>query len=127
MKKFKSVFVSFILLAVAVQFVSAQNKNAAAANRKTAERCLSLSESFMLNDDWQNALNQAELGLSYDETLSDLFYIKAAAQSNLGYKKAEVLETIRQSFAKDNWINYTKNSARIFSVLQVFMINLLQF
>ncbi len=113
MKKFKSVFVSFILLAVAVQFVSAQNKNAAAANRKTAERCLSLSESFMLNDDWQNALNQAELGLSYDETLSDLFYIKAAAQSNLGYKKAEVLETIRQSFEKDNWINYTKNSARI--------------
>ena len=113
MKKFKSVFVSIILMAVVVQFAAAQNKNAAAANRKTAERCLSLSESFMLNDDWQNALNQAELGLSYDETLSDLFYVKAAAQSNLGYKKAEVLETIKKSFEKDNWINYTKNSARI--------------
>ena len=113
MKKFKSVFICILLMAGVVQFVSAQNKNAAAANRKTAERCLSLSESFMLNDDWQNALNQAELGLSYDETISDLFYVKAAAQSNLGYKKAEVLETIKESFAKDNWINYTKNSARI--------------
>ena len=95
MKKFKSVFVYFILMTVVVGFALAQNKNAAAANRKTAERCLSLSESFMLNDDWQNALNQAELGLSYDETISDLFYVKAAAQSNLGYKKAEVLERMK--------------------------------
>ena len=44
MKKFKSFFVSFILITVMVQFAAAQNKNAAAANRKTAERCLSLSE-----------------------------------------------------------------------------------
>ena len=100
-------------MSMLVQFTFAQNKNAASANRKTAERCLSLSESFMLNGDWQNALNQAELGLSYDETISDLFYVKAAAQSSLGYKKADVLETIKESFAKDNWINYTKNSARI--------------
>lgn len=113
MKKFKFVFISFIIMTLAANFICAQNKSAAAANRKTAERCLSLSESFMLNNDWQNALNQAELGLSYDEDISDLFYVKAAAQSNLGYKKAEVLQTIRQSFSKDNWINYTKNSARI--------------
>ena len=113
MKKFKSVFICLVFMTFVSQLALAQNKNAAAANRKTAERCLSLSESFMLNDDWQNALNQAELGLSYDETISDLFYVKAAAQSNLGYKKAEVLETIKESFSKDNWINYTKNSARI--------------
>lgn len=113
MKKFKFLFVCFILMNVSLAFVAAQNKNAAAANRKTAERCLSLSESYMLNNDWQNALNQAELGLSYDESISDLFYVKAAAQSNLDYKKAQVIETIKESFAKDNWINYTKNSARI--------------
>ena len=113
MKKFKSIFLCLILFSTALQFAAAQNKNAAAANRKTAERCLSLSESFMLNDDWQNALNQAEMGLSYDETISDLYYVKAAAQSNLAYKKADVLETIKESFARDNWINYSKNSARI--------------
>ncbi len=89
------------------------SRSALTANRKTAERCLSLSENFMLNQDWQNALNQAELGLAYDDSISDLFYVKAASQSNLGSKKAEVIETIKQSFAKDNWINYTKNSARI--------------
>ena len=92
MKKFKSIFVCIIMMTVVAGFVCAQNKNAAAANRKTAERCLSLSESFMLNDDWQNALNQAEFGLSYDETISDLFYVKAAAQSNLGYMNTHFLQ-----------------------------------
>ena len=61
---------------------------ASAANRKTAQRCLSLSENFMLNGDWQNALSQAELGLSYDSGISDLLYVKAAALTNLGYKRS---------------------------------------
>lgn len=116
MKKCKLFFICLIM-AFAVQPFFAQsntqNKSAAAANKKTAERCLSLSENFMLNSDWQNALGQAELGLSYDDSISDLFYVKAAAQSNLGYTKAQVIETIKESFAKDNWVNYTKNSARI--------------
>ena len=112
MKKSRFFFVSLVLL-VGMQEAFAQSKGLASANRKTAERCLSLSENYMLNSDWQNALNQAELGLSYDESISDLFYVKAAAQSNLGYAKAQVLQTIKESFAKDNWINYTKNSARI--------------
>ena len=112
MRKCKIFFICLFMSAV-IQPFCAQNKSAASANRKTAERCLSLSENFMLNNDWQNALGQAELGLSYDDTISDLFYVKAAAQSNLDYTKADVIATIKQSFAKDNWINYTKNSARI--------------
>lgn len=112
MKKCRFFFVCLVLIA-GMHNAFAQNKGIASANRKTAERCLSLSENYMLNSDWQNALNQAELGLSYDETISDLFYVKAAAQSNLGFTKAQVLETIKESFSKDNWINYTKNSARI--------------
>ena len=88
-------------------------RSAAAANRKTAERCLSLSENFMLNSDWSNALSQAELGLSYDDSISDLMYVKAVALSSLGYAKADVIKVIEEAFAHDNWINYSKNSARI--------------
>ena len=106
-------FIFCLFIIVSIQPFFAQSKSAVAANRKTAERCLSLSENFMLNNDWQNALGQAELGLSYDDTISDLFYVKAAAQSNLDYTKAQVIQTIKESFAKDNWVNYTKNSARI--------------
>ena len=112
MKKCRFFFVCLVLIA-GMQLAFSQSKGVTSANRKTAERCLSLSENYMLNSDWQNALNQAELGLSYDETISDLYYVKAAAQSNLSYTKAQVLQTIKESFAKDNWINYTKNSARI--------------
>ena len=60
----KFLFLSLFLMLTQV-FVFAQNgsatRSANSANRKTAERCLSLSENFMLNSDWQNALNQAEL------------------------------------------------------------------
>ncbi len=86
---------------------------ASAANRKTAQRCLSLSENFMLNGDWQNALSQAELGLSYDSGISDLLYVKAAALTNLGYNRADVLPVINEAFSTDVWLNYSKNSARI--------------
>ena len=109
MKVCKFLFLSLIILHVGGLGFAAVNS----ANRKTAERCLSLSENFMLNAEWQNALNQAELGLSYDDSISDLFYVKAASLSNLGKSKAEVIETIKQSFVKDNWINYTKNSRRL--------------
>ena len=112
MKKCKF-FLGCLILVAAMQSVFSQSKGTSSANKKTAERCLSLSENYMLNSDWQNAYNQAELGLSYDDSISDLFYVKAAAMSNLNYTKAEVIETIKESFAKDNWSNYTKNSARI--------------
>lgn len=102
---------SFVMLFV--QIVCAQSSSVLAANRKTAQRCLNLAENCMLNGDWQNALSQAELGLSYDDTVSDLLYVKATAQSNLDYTKADVLKTIEVAFEKDNWINYSKNGARI--------------
>jgi len=116
MKKCRFFFISLILILFCGDFFAqsnSQNKSASAANRKTAERCLSLSENFMLSSDWQNALSQAELGLSYDDSISDLLYVKAAAISNLGYKRADVIKVIEEAFDKDNWLNYTKNSARI--------------
>ena len=83
------------------------------ANRKTAERCLSLAETCLASNDLLNAKKQAELGLSYDETISDFYYILAAAQSIEGESKLNIIETISKAFEIDNWISYSKNSARI--------------
>lgn len=117
MKKCRLLLLSLYLILFGLSsFVFAQetqNQTASAANRKTAQRCLTLSENFMINGDWKNALSQAELGLAYDSNVSDLLYIKAAAWSNLGYKRADVLAVIKQAFLFDNWLNYSKNSARI--------------
>ncbi len=111
MKKFL-----LIVLIVAGAFfnLTAQNNSAASANKNTALRCLKLAESCLVGNDWQNALNQAELGLSYDDSISDLYYIKAAASLNLGGTKAEAMRLISSAFERSSWAGYTKNGARIF-------------
>ena len=116
-KKISSRSVYFMLFVVLTLFSSAklaaQSKEVAGANQRTAERCLKLAENCLAGNDWKNALSNAELGLSYDESISDLIYIKALSQSNLNYPRAQVLKTIRESFEKDKWLNYNRNGARI--------------
>ena len=106
-KKFFLILFSFLFACVFGQ--SAYES----ANKNMAVRCLKLAENCLINGDWNNALRQAELGLSYDETISDLIYIKAAAQIQLNEKKADVIVLIKKAFDCDNWVNYKKNGARI--------------
>lgn len=91
----------------------AQELTVSAANRKTAQRCLQLAEKYLLNNDYQAALAQAELGLNYDDTISDLLYIKATSQNRLNYKRSIVLENAKKAIVQDNWVNNNKNNARI--------------
>ncbi len=103
-----------ILFSVGITFAAFSQNSAGAANNNTALRCLKLAESCLVAGDWQNALNQAELGLSYDDSISDLYYIKAAAQLNLGGTKADALRLISSAFERASWAGYTKNGARLF-------------
>lgn len=106
----------FILLNIFLFFnamIYAQSLKIESVNRQNAVRCLNLAENSMLSSDWENAIKQSDLGLSYDETISDLYYFKASAQSNLKLSRKDVLETIRKAFEKDNWLNYNKTGARI--------------
>lgn len=112
MKKFRFVLAVNIFLLLPF-FLGAQNSKLAEINRKTAERCLKIAESLILSDDWNGALSQAETGLSYDNAVSDLYYVKAMAQSKLGSTKAEILSSIKLAFDSNTWINYNKNGARI--------------
>lgn len=91
----------------------AENNTVSAANKKTAQRCLSLAENYLFNNAFSKAYSQAELGLSYDDSISDLYFIKATAQNHLGYKKAEVLKTVESGINKNNWTNNNQNNARI--------------
>lgn len=103
-----------VLLSLGISFTIAAQNSAGAANKNTALRCLKLAESCLVAGDWQNALNQAEMGLSYDNSISDLYYIKAAAQLSLGGTKAEALRLISSAFERASWAGYTKNGARLF-------------
>ena len=110
MKKFALI----VLLSIGISFAVCAQNSAGTANKNTALRCLKLAENCLVADDWQNALNQAELGLSYDDSISDLYYIKAAASLNLGATKAEALRLLSSAFERASWAGYTKNGARIF-------------
>ena len=110
MKKRIIVFLSITFI---FQMMLIAQNSAATANRNTALRCLRLAENCLLGGDWDNAFRQAELGLSYDDSVSDLVYVKAASLINLGKSKNEVLEIISQAFKKDNWLGYSLNGARI--------------
>ena len=110
MKKFAVI----ILLSLGISFAVFAQNSAGTANKNTALRCLKLAENCLVAGDWQNALNQAELGLSYDDSISDLYYIKAAASLNLGGTKADALRLLNSAFQRSSWAGYTKNGARIF-------------
>lgn len=109
MKKF-SVFL--ILVSMAVSAFSADDY-LARANRKTAVRCLKLSESCLASRDYGNALNQSQIGLGYDSGISDLWYVQAVAKMALGEKKAEVLSLIKKSIYEGEWVDYNRDNARI--------------
>ena len=108
-KSFVIVFVSLM-----ISFAAIAQNSAEAANKNTALRCLKLAENCLVGNDWQNALNQAELGLSYDDSISDLYYIKAASSLNLGGTKADALRLLASAFERASWAGYTKNGARLF-------------
>lgn len=82
-------------------------------NRRTAVRCLKLAESYLSSNDYGNALSQAELGLSYDESVADLWYIKAAAKSGLMEPKAEILPLVMKAMTEGGWVDYNRDGARI--------------
>ena len=103
-----------VLFVIGISFTTVAQNSAGAANKNTALRCLKLAENCLVAGDWQNALSQAELGLSYDNSISDLYYIKAASSLNLGGTKADALRLLSSAFERSSWAGYTKNGARIF-------------
>lgn len=82
-------------------------------NRKTALRCMKVAEKRLLEKDWNEALTYAKMAISYDDTFSDVYYIKAAAELNLDYVKKDVLDSLENAFEKNEWVGYNKNGARI--------------
>lgn len=106
-------FLVLIFLLGLVSVFYAQGFTPKVAARKTAERCLKLAENYLLADDVSSALSQAELGISYDDGISDLYYIKAVALKKSGRTNREVLQFSSKAKEIDNWIGYNQNGNRI--------------
>ena len=102
------IFVCLFTLSICFAQVSSDK-----AAKKTAERCLKLSENYLLGGDVKSAISQAELGLSYDDTISDIYYIKAAAEKMNGKTVREVMELSQKAFDLNNGVGYNEKGNRI--------------
>lgn len=103
------------VLCVTVSIAAAQTENsAAAANRRTALRCLQRATQYASEKQWAAAQSQAALGLSYDGQVADLWYVSAVAQSMQGAAIAKVLPLAEKSLTDADWVGYNRDNARIF-------------
>lgn len=87
--------------------------SAAMANRRTALRCLALANDYAVQSNWGAVASQVELGLAYDDSISDLWYMKALACNKNRKPSADVLSYAEKALELDNWANYNYDSARV--------------
>lgn len=98
---------------VPTDFSSSAN-SARNANRRTAIRYLQLAKQYASQKQWKEADSNARLGLAYDDTIADLWYIRSVSQFHSGEKKANVLPLIVTALTSGaEWTDYNRDSARI--------------
>ena len=107
-----AVFVSIVFINFSV-FLFAEDKALAAANRKTAVRFLKLAEDYFAESAWDASLAQAKMGLAYDDTVADLYYIEAAALEKLKHPRAEILPLAERALTGGVWTGYNRDGARL--------------
>jgi hypothetical protein len=111
MNKKSFVFIAIVLLLINV--LPGFADSASQANRRTALRCLSNAKDYASEKQWKAAASQAVLGLQYDDSISDLWYVEAIAENELENTKAVVLSLVTNALTKSEWVDYNRDSARI--------------
>ena len=106
---FKFLFLFSILSFLSVSVFSENLSSAEIANRQTAIRCAEVAKSFFMQEDYEFAFSQAELGLAYDDKISDLWYVKAMCVKNQNKPKAQVLEFAKKSFENSDWTCFAED------------------
>ena len=72
----KNKVASFAFLFSVFAFSAFSQSSSSVANQRTALRYLSNARTALLRHEWREAASYAEMGLSYDERISDLWYYK---------------------------------------------------
>lgn len=83
------------------------------ANRRTALRCLNNATNYFADKNWEAVVSQVSLGIAYDDSISDLWYILAAADMALGYTRQQLAPMLEKSLNLNNWVNYNRDNARL--------------
>ncbi|WP_147644843.1 tetratricopeptide repeat protein [Treponema pectinovorum] len=108
----KSIFYIFVSIFLLVDFF-AFAQSAEDANRRTAIRYLKLAEQYAAEKNWSAADSSAQLGLAYDEAISDLWYLRALSNTMTDFPKYKIIPLVQNALKTSFWVDYNKDSARI--------------
>ena len=81
-------------------------------NKNTALRYLKLSQDYVLKSDWNSLLSNVEIGLTYDSSIADLWYVKALGLSQLEKEPYLIVDCLEKSLER-KWYSYNENNAKI--------------
>ncbi len=111
MNKIKCVVLSFVFTFLSVFF--AFSSSASLASKKTALRYLTLADEYYLQKNYKSCVSQITLGLNYDDTISDLWYMWAVVDMAMDKNINHALESVKKSLELNNWNEYKIENARL--------------
>ena len=109
--------VSFALPAFSQDYVSVPDpleNTARMANRRTAIRCFNLAKDYAMEGRWEDVVSQISMGLSYDQTVSDLWYMLAVAERNMMKNKGVACAYLERALKENSWVDYNRDATRVF-------------
>lgn len=113
--KLRKIFIVLGGLLCAAAFAQTEANSAASANRRTAIRYVQLAKQSASQKRWEEADTQARLGLAYDDSIADLWYIRAVSRFHGGADtKAAILPLVVTALTEAEWVDYNRDGARIF-------------
>lgn len=113
-RKFSLLFLLSLFFILQNAFCETQQSSASVANRRTAIRYLQLAKQNISDKNWSEAESLSEIGLAYDDSIADLWYLNAAAKMNRGDKKSEILPLVKKSLdGSREWVDYNMDGARV--------------
>lgn len=79
---------------------------------ETAVRCIDIAKNLLANEEYEASYSRAALGLTYDNTVADLYYIQALGMSQRGLPPYKI-EPLLKSALQNKWYEYNKDAARL--------------
>ncbi len=112
---FKKVFLGLTVFVLSgfYLFGTTSANSADIANRRTAIRYLQLAKDFASQKNWDLAESNSSLGMNYDNSISDLWYINAISKTNKNFPKRDIKNLVQTALIKNNWVDYNKENAKV--------------
>ena len=79
---------------------------------ETAVRCIDIAKNLLANEEYEASYSRAALGLTYDNTVADLYYIQALGMSQRGLPPYQI-EPLLKSALQTIGYEYNNDAARL--------------